>query len=45
MVSRIISEGYNIRIHEISVNASQLYIYAVFRVVHMKNIFLGYKNG
>ena len=45
MVSGIISKGYSIHIHEISVSASQLYIYAVFHVVHMRNIFLEYKNG
>jgi len=44
-VSGIISEECNIRIHEISINASKLYIYAVFQIVHMRNIFLEYKNG
>lgn len=45
MVSGIISKEYNIHIQEISINASQLYIYAVFHVVHMRNIFLEYQNG
>ena len=45
MIRRIISEEYNIRIHEISTNASSLYICVVFHVVHMRNIFLDYKNG
>ena len=45
MVGLIISKEYNIRIPEISISASQLYIYAVFRVVPIRNIFLEYKNG
>ena len=45
MVSGIISKEYSIDIHEISISASQLYIYAVFRVVPIRNIFLEYKNG
>ena len=45
MVSGIISKGYSKHIHEISISASQLYIFAVFHVVHMRYIFLDYKNG
>ena len=45
MASGIISEECNIHIHGISISVLQLYIYVVFQVVHMRNIFPAHKNG